>query len=272
MSELTILSLGWGVQSWTLAAMSALNELPKVTAVYADTTWESEATYQFAAEWEQWLVDRGVDVVTVKAENTAPIRDYHHATKGHYRGSAIPAFTYNKKSDGQVRRQCTADWKITPIRRYITDELTRRNLPKSPSIVEQWLGISTDEWQRAKDADVKYIIHRYPLLDLNMSRADCVMWLQSRGLPVPPKSSCTFCPYHNARAWQEIKRRGGHDWQEAVEIDLKIRDARPPYPLYVHPARVPLTEAVQIPEDFGMEQAALFDTNDTACDSGYCFL
>lgn len=26
---LTILSLGWGVQSWTLAAMAALGELPK---------------------------------------------------------------------------------------------------------------------------------------------------------------------------------------------------------------------------------------------------
>ncbi len=33
MSGLHILSLGWGVQSWTLAAMAALGEIPPVLAV-----------------------------------------------------------------------------------------------------------------------------------------------------------------------------------------------------------------------------------------------
>lgn len=32
MAEMTIISLGWGVQSWTLAAMSALGACPRWTS------------------------------------------------------------------------------------------------------------------------------------------------------------------------------------------------------------------------------------------------
>ena len=62
---LTVLSLGWGVQSWTLAAMSALGELPPVDyAIHADTTHEGEGTYTHAAKWTPWLEARGVKVRT----------------------------------------------------------------------------------------------------------------------------------------------------------------------------------------------------------------
>jgi hypothetical protein len=63
---ITALSLGWGVQSWTIAAMVALGELPPIdVAIHADTTWERAATYEFAAQWTPWLKERGVQVVTV---------------------------------------------------------------------------------------------------------------------------------------------------------------------------------------------------------------
>lgn len=59
-------------------------------------------------------------------------------------------------------------------------------------------------------------------------------------------------------------------------VDQKIRNQRPPRPLYVHPARKPLPQAIQIPEDHGMVQIPLFDdgmnTTNAECDSGHCFL
>ena len=64
--KLKVISLGWGVQSWVLAAMSALGELPKVDyAIHSDTQWEYEGTYKFAKEWTPWLEERGVKVATV---------------------------------------------------------------------------------------------------------------------------------------------------------------------------------------------------------------
>ncbi|WP_332909877.1 hypothetical protein [Streptomyces sp. DHE17-7] len=38
--------------------------------------------------------------------------------------------------------------------------------------VEQWVGISTDEFHRAKDADVKYMRNRHPLLAMSWSWPD----------------------------------------------------------------------------------------------------
>lgn len=62
-----VISLGWGVQSFALAAMSALDELPPIdAAIHADTTHERTETYKFAAKWTPWLEERGVRVVTVK--------------------------------------------------------------------------------------------------------------------------------------------------------------------------------------------------------------
>ena len=69
------LSLGWGTQSFALAAMVALGELPPVdVAIHADTTHERTATYAFAEKWTPWLEARGVRVVTVRAKTTDPIR------------------------------------------------------------------------------------------------------------------------------------------------------------------------------------------------------
>jgi hypothetical protein len=104
-----------------------------------------------------------------------------------------------------------------------------------------------------------------------MSRADCINWLQTNNLPSPGKSSCTFCPYHSRSMWRDLKRANGPDWAQAVAVDEAIRDKRPPYPLFVHSARIPLVEAVQIPEDYGATQLS-FETKDAPCDSGYCFL
>ena len=47
-----IISLGWGVQSFTLAAMAALGETEPVdAAIHADTAHEASGTYEFARQW-----------------------------------------------------------------------------------------------------------------------------------------------------------------------------------------------------------------------------
>lgn len=251
-----VISLGWGVQSTTLAVMAALGDIePVAAAVHADTRHERQATYAYAAGMSPWLEARGVRVVRLTDHDTAPVDQYG--------GMMLPAYTETETGGGQMSRQCTAQWKRAPLRRWL--QANRSGEP-----VDLLLGISIDEWHRAKDSDVKYITHRWPLLDLRMTRADCIAYLQRAGLPVPVKSSCTFCPYHRRRDWEELKREGGADWENAVAVDEQIRNARPPYPLYVHSARRPLPEAVHIPEDEGMVQLTMLD--DAACDSGFCFL
>ena len=261
---LRILSLGWGVQSWTLAAMVALKELPPIDyAVHADTTHEHEATYAHAKKWTPWLEEHGVRVVTVKANRPDVVRKDWDAS------TLIPAFTLEQRTyqTGQLRRQCTHNWKIMPVRRFIRSILEN---PK-PGSVEMWLGISFDECQRIRDSGVGYIINHYPLAEQRITRAACIAWLEAHSLDAPPKSACTFCPYKSLESWRRLKRRGGHDWQEALAVDNSIRNKRADagHILYVHPARIPLEEAVKIPEDIGAHQFGFFE-EEQPCDSGFC--
>jgi len=251
---LNIISLGWGIQSFSLAAMAALDELPRPEAcLFADTGYEQAATYAFAAKWTTWLEAHGLRVVTVQAE------DDKRAIIPKRGAVMIPAFS-DGNGGGQLRRQCTNDWKIQPIRRWLRAQGAKQT--------DIWLGISRDEWHRAKDADVKWITHRYPLLERNLTRADCILWLERNGLEQPPKSACVFCPYVNNKRWEAMKRGDGADWRQAVSVDTMIREAQRPGALYLHRRLKPLSEAVRIAEDEGMEQRSLIDEE---CDSGFCF-
>ena len=269
-NPLKILSLGWGVQSWTLAAMAALGEIPMPDyAVHADTTHEMAGTYAHAEKWTPWLEEHGLKVQTVKAENTSPIGGKTSRTNSSYR-IMPPAFTRNVLTNetGQLNRQCTQDWKIAPVHRFVRSIVGRI----SSECVEISMGISLDEWHRMKTSRKQYIKHIYPLVDRRLNRAYCVSWLEQHGLDIPPKSACTFCPYHSKDAWKRLKQAGGDDWDYSVLVDDQIRNmgkgAGLEFEMFVHAAVLPLEEAVRIPEDYGAKQMEL----DIPCDSGHCFV
>lgn len=256
---LVAISLGWGVQSFALAAMSALGELPPVdVAIHADTTHERSETYEFAERWTPWLEERRVKVVTVKAKpaRLAAVRD------GAVTSVMIPVFTTyaNGSPSGMMRRQCTHDWKIAPIRRWLQANRKGR-------AVEQWLGITLDEIERARHGDVKYITHRFPFLESPMRRWEVIQWLHDNGIEVPVKSGCVFCPYHDRATWREIQMSGNGDWQKALEVDEAIRNKRPNYVCYVHRDRKPLAE-IDLRDEQDHGQLSLWSEE---CE-GYCFL
>ncbi len=254
-----VISLGWGVQSFALAAMSALGDLPPVdAALHADTGHERSETYDFAKRWTPWLKERGVKVVTVQGGR--PIMG-----TGAPSYTSIPAFaTYDDgRPSGMLRRQCTYDWKIAPMRRW----LQKRRKKKT---VEQWIGITLDEVQRMKPSDVKYQQNRYPFiedLDRPWTRHMVMRWLRDNDLEIPVKSSCVFCPFHDRATWREIKVHSPIDWRKAVRVDDDIRERRPGYICYLIKARIPLPQY-----DFSNEQdRGQMTLWDEECE-GMCFL
>jgi len=269
-NPLRILSLGWGVQSWTLAAMAALDEIPKPDyAVHADTTHEMEGTYSHAKKWTPWLEEHGIPVATVQSNNTDVLGGKTPGQDSSYR-IMPPAITKNllTAEKGQLNRQCTQDWKIAPLHRFARSIIGKT----SPECVEMWMGISLDEWSRMKTSRQQYIKHVYPLVDRRLDRSYCVAWLEQHGLDIPPKSACTFCPYHNKDYWKRMKQAGGADWDEAVTVDQDIRNmgkgAGLEFEMFVHSSGLPLEEAVRIPEDYGATQMEM----EIPCDSGHCFV
>lgn len=180
-------------------------------------------------------------------------------------------FKISRIKKGQLRRQCTSRWKIEPIHKWLTAELKARAIQKSDGVIEQWLGISLDEWERVKDSKVDWIVNHYPLLEMKMTRNDCIFWLTAHNLPSPGKSACKQCPYHSRQYWQQMKRENGKNWQDAVQYDNELRrDGRQ---WFLHSDRKPLAEAVVLPEENGQRSLFEFDNdNNPTCDSGHCFL
>jgi hypothetical protein len=129
-------------------------------------------------------------------------------------------------SRGILRRQCTGDYKIDPIQAKVRELLglkPRQRWPKHP-VVEQWIGISTDEAHRMKPIDISAIEPRWPLIEKRMSRWDCLRWLERHGYSEPPKSACVFCPFQSNRRWRHLQDADPDGFALAVEIDAAIRN------------------------------------------------
>lgn len=234
MSEpIHIISLGAGVQSSCMALMASRGEIQPMPncAIFADTQWERKRTYA----WLDWLKPRlhfPTHIVTksnIRSDNiNARLRG--KAENGE-RGASLPYFTLADGSQivGRVKRQCTADYKIEPIEKFIRREILGlkpgERAPNEVAIV-QWRGISTDESSRMKDSRVPWMQVRYPLaMEFRMSRADCSAWVLNNYGVLPPRSACIGCPFHSDAEWRNIRDNDPEEWADAIEFDRSIRRA-----------------------------------------------
>ena len=225
-----ILNLGAGVQSTTLALMAETGEIPKYDyAVFADVQSEPKSVYSHL----EWLKSQLSYPVIVRSRGSL-INNIKNGINGDgHRYISIPAFTGDEgKLGGVVRRQCTNEYKIVVVEEAIRRDIL--NLPKwgrIPKDVEitQSFGLSYDEQKRVLSVQRNHA-HKpwkveFPLYELEMSRSDCVKWLEDYGVPhVTPRSACTFCPYHSNVEWQRMKTEDPESWNQAVEVDRMLRD------------------------------------------------
>lgn len=262
--RLRVLSLGAGVQSTTLLLLAAEGWLPRWdAAVFADTGWEPARVYEHLARLEREVAGpAGIPVHRVRVGATeGPTR-----TTGDLRADSLdpgswvrmPVFVADRTGQraAPVRRQCTEEYKVKPIKQCIRGLLGYPHPRPVPAgvWVEQAIGISRDEFDRAKDAQVKYLRNVFPLLELDgaadgrtgWTRTDCERYLRSHGWGETPKSACIGCPFHGNRAWRDLRDNHPEEWADAVDFDHRLRQtphrgikAAP----YLHRSLLPLHEA-----------------------------
>lgn len=272
--RLRALSLGAGVQSTTLALLAAHGEIWPMPdcAIFADTGWEPKAVYEHL----DWLRSPNVLPFPVHVVSAGNIRDQLIRASAGDRWASIPAFTKTvtpagadvpvldegedgelievatrrttteSVSIGMIRRQCTTDFKIVPIRRKTRElaDLTQKRSPSFP-VVETWIGISTDEIIRAKPSFEAWQIKRFPLIERRFSRRDCLAWLRRHGYPAPPKSACIGCPFHDNARWRHMRDNDPEAWADAIEVDHGLRRGLRGIrgDVFLHRSCVPLEEA-----------------------------
>lgn len=221
--RLRVISLGAGVQSTTMALMAAHGELGPMPdcAIFSDTGWEPKAVYDHL----RWLMSGNVLPFPVDIVSGGDLRENilnRHSERAD-RFLSVPYFT---AGGGMGRRQCTSHYKVEPIQRKVRELLGLKTRQRTPVglYAEMWLGISTDEMQRMKDAGTSYQVNRFPLIEARMSRRDCLRWLERNGYPTPPKSSCIGCPFHTNAMWRDIRDNDPEAWADAVVIDRRMRE------------------------------------------------
>jgi hypothetical protein len=221
---LRILSLGAGVQSSALALMIEQGELPPIdAAIFADVKGEPKKVYEWLEYLKTKITSYPIHVVTWRDLK----QDILDASKGEYKAFTAPFFTKNLETGkkGMLRRQCTADYKIKPVVQKIREllGLAKGEKRKAGTQVDLLMGISQDEISRMKRNPIKYINNVYPLVDKKMTRKDCIEWMEDNFYPRPPRSACTFCPYHSNEEWIRIKNDSPEEWKEVVAMDRAIR-------------------------------------------------
>lgn len=247
---INVLSLGVGVQSSCMALMACkgLIEPKPDLIVFSDPGWEQQATYDYSIWLKTEIEKYGIQVEYTNGGNIRT--DLLKAASDGTRVASLPFFTLNDDgSEGIVMRQCTNEYKIVPVRKSIKKHLGVKTAREIKIPVQMWMGISTDEIERVKPSRERWIINRYPLIEMMMNRLDCMNWLSRNGYPVPPKSSCIGCPFHSDATWLDMKRNDPEAWNDAVGVDKAIRDMpRMNKKVFLHRSCKPLDE-VDLNED-----------------------
>ena len=263
--SLRYFSFGGGVQSMAVLVLAAQGKLRYDQFLFANVGHDSEnpATLLYLENYARPYADEH-DVDLVELHHTRYGKP--ETLLGHIRRSERSLPLPVRMSNGAPgRRTCTSDFKIEVIARY---QKQRGATPDAPAVAA--LGISVDEWQRARtDSGIAWQVLEYPLLDLRMNRRDCTKVIEEAGLPVPPKSSCWFCPFHSRGEWLRMKREEPEQFQRAVELERLLNERRARLgrdEIYLHASAQPLEHAV------GDQYAFEFDESDMPCDTGYCFV
>lgn len=309
MSEpIHIISIGFGVQSSTIALMADCGELtPRpVAAAFADTMSEPLAVY----DWKQWMQSHcTIPIVTVTRGSLwqDSLMNYTSKKSGtRYMKTLIPAFTLSPDGKkGLLGRKCTADYKVALLIRNARNTVGKIRLnawrrthkhaikalnqfhalmkiakeSKTPKpfmphsaweecqqdpLVVMWIGISVDEASRMKPSKQPWIRNRWPLIEKNMSRDSCKAWMLSKGYPEPPRSACTFCPFHSDDEWIRLRDTSPGEFSDVVKFERNLQEtARNQTALkgipFLHDSCIPIDQVKFIPTVPGYKQLNMFN-------------
>jgi len=219
------ISLGAGVQSSTLALMAAKGEVGPMPAgaIFADTQAEPKIIY----DWLDWLEKQlpfPVHRVTAGSLTTRSLTRFTNRKTGKpYIKNMVPAFVKNPDgTKGIAGRSCTYDHKIIPILKKVRELAGVKRGQKTVGLV-QWIGISLDEVHRMKPPRDPWAHHRWPLIEKEMTRHDCLRWMERNGFPTPPRSACIYCPFHSDHEWRRMKMHDPQAFADAVKFEKDLQ-------------------------------------------------
>lgn len=264
-------SYGGGVQSTALLVLAATGRIDFPLFIFANVGDDSEhpATLAYVHDIAMpYAEHHGIELVELhKMHHRGPNAGEKETLYGRLmrEGSRSLPIPIRMSNGAPGTRSCTADFKIRVVARELK---VRGATADDPATVA--IGISVDEIDRAspgvdpRNPDQHRV---YPLLDLGLHRTDCRQIIADAGLPIPPKSACYFCPFHDTEAWRRLKRDTPDLFDKACTLEDTLNARRDvlgkDHVWFTRSAR-PLRDTIE-------DQLVLAGMDDGACDSGWCF-
>lgn len=266
MTPLRCFSFGGGVQSMAALVLGVQGKIDYATFVFSNVGDDSEMppTLRYIEDVAKpYAAANGIDLIEVRRKNRAgeTVTLYKEVMREDRRGIDIPIRA--AATGAPMNRQCTNHFKSQVVGKWTKAHGATKG---NPAIIG--LGISIDEWQRVNsNSRIAWHVNEYPLIDLRLSRNDCVTIIRNAGLPVPPKSACWFCPFTRRSEWTRMKQDNPSLFMNAVVFEQDIlakRKYNGHLPAYLTRFGRPLSDVIG-------DQASLdFDDDDDMCESGYC--
>lgn len=153
--------------------------------LFADLGAEKKTTYEYLPVMQEYLKKHHFPPVTV-VKNLAPKSPYDSIEGNMVMNATLPSEVFGFGS-------CSMKWKLAPQNKWQKENLKGFKIKKV-------VGYEAEETNRSdkikqnsthsKGGDENW----YPLQDWGWTREECMRKIAEFGMPVPPKSSCIFCP------------------------------------------------------------------------------
>jgi hypothetical protein len=270
---LITISYGGGVQSTAMVVLATQGRLgyDVDAALFANVGDDSEhpATLDYVRNVAiPWAAERGLPVHELRKTNRTgePSRGlWAHIVDHDNPATLREPIPVRGMNGAPLSRSCTLDWKVKVVGKWLKHKGASADDPATVCI-----GISTDEITRVSNKRaMPYERPVYPLIDLGLDRSACQQVIKDAGLPVPPKSSCYFCPFHRPQMWAEMRRDEPELFWKAADLEATLiarRAALGKDPVYLTRFAKPLPQAIAEAQDM----LPLSPDTDT-CDEGYCW-
>ncbi len=164
--------------------------MPVDLIMFSDTGGERPETYSYTVGFSMWLQSRGYPAITVvfytdRAGNFVKLED------DCLRKGVLPSLAYGRKG-------CSLKWKRDPQHKHLNNWAKAREAWAQDLPLIRYIGFDADEERRTFGSRYRDTAGRhdyqYPLIKWGWGRWECGEVIKRAGLPLPPKSSCFFCP------------------------------------------------------------------------------
>jgi len=165
---------------------------------------------------------RDYEYICNETGNELPAMQDHWKKLEELLGKPIVRVRHTKDLEGAIRqmnmlpsvfaRWCTRVLKIQPTIAYM------EGLPPGSVL---YVGLRADEEER-KGLFGEDIAIRFPMREWGWKKADVWAYLEKRGVCIPARTDCAWCPYQRLGEWRDLYENYPDLWAQGVALEKEM--------------------------------------------------